>query len=135
MKHINDDPKIWENMWKKQVNMGMIPYYMFLARETSAQDYFAVTLDKALEIYNNANKNVSGVVKTVRGPSMSAAPGKVQVLGVNVINGEKVFTLKFLQARNNDWLKQPFFAKYDANAIWLDDLIRQYQPDIPIYNI
>jgi len=122
MKHINDDPFIWEHMWKEQVKMGLIPYYMFIARDTSAQEYFAVTLEDALEIYNKAYKNVSGVVRTVRGPSMSAAPGKVQLLGINEINGEKVFMLKFLQARNTDWLEKPFCAKYDKNAIWLDDL-------------
>jgi hypothetical protein len=122
MKHINDDPNIWENMWKEQVKLGMIPYYMFIARDTSAQEYFAVTLEDALETYNKAYKNISGVVRTVRGPSMSAAPGKVQILGINEINGEKVFMLKFLQARNTDWLEKPFCAKYDPNAIWLDDL-------------
>jgi len=122
MKHINDNPIIWENMWKEQVKLGMIPYYMFIARDTSAQEYFAVTLEDALETYNKAYKNVSGVVRTVRGPSMSAAPGKVQLLGINEINGEKIFMLKFLQARNTDWLEKPFCAKYDPNAIWLDDL-------------
>ncbi len=122
MRHINDSSEVWETMWKEQVRMGMIPYYMFLARDTSAQDYFAVTLERSLDIYNNAYKNISGVVRTVRGPSMSAAPGKVQVLGINEINGEKVFVLKFLQARNTNWLAQPFFAKYNKEAIWLDDL-------------
>jgi len=122
MKHINDDPNIWEHMWKEQVKLGMIPYYMFIARDTSAQEYFAVTLENALDIYNSAYKNVSGVVRTVRGPSMSAAPGKVQIIGINEINGEKIFVLKFLQARNTDWLEKPFCAKYDPNAIWLDDL-------------
>ncbi len=122
MKHINDNPIIWENMWKEQVKLGMIPYYMFIARDTSAQEYFAVTLEDSLEIYNKAYKNISGIVRTVRGPSMSAAPGKVQLLGINEINGEKVFMLKFLQARNTDWLEKPFCAKYDPDAIWLDDL-------------
>ena len=27
-----------------------------------------------------------------------------------------------MQGRNPDWVKIPFFAKYDENAIWLDDL-------------
>ena len=36
--------------------------------------------------------------------------------------GEKVFALRFLQGRNPEWVQRPFFAKYDENAIWLDDL-------------
>ena len=53
---------------------------------------------------------------------MSATPGKVQVDGVVNVNGEKVMALRFLQGRNPDWVYKPFFAKYDENAIWLDDL-------------
>lgn len=53
---------------------------------------------------------------------MSATPGKVQIVGTPVINGEKVFALKFIQGRNPEWTHQPFFAKYDETATWLDDL-------------
>ena len=30
LRHINDDEKIWAEMWKEQVNQGLIPYYMFI---------------------------------------------------------------------------------------------------------
>ncbi|MCK4988993.1 MAG: lysine 2,3-aminomutase, partial [Bacteroidales bacterium] len=30
LRHINDDPALWISMWKKQVNLGIIPYYMFV---------------------------------------------------------------------------------------------------------
>jgi len=49
-------------------------------------------------------------------------PGKVAVDGIAEINGEKVFVLNFLQARNPDWLKRPFFAEFDKKATWLDEL-------------
>ena len=65
---------------------------------------------------------VSGLARTARGPSMSAFPGKVAVEDVQVINGEKVFILKMLQARNPDWVGKPFFAKFDPFANWLTDL-------------
>ena len=53
---------------------------------------------------------------------MSATPGKVHVLGVSEINGQKVIALQLLQGRESEWVGVPFFAKYDENAIWLDDL-------------
>ncbi len=53
---------------------------------------------------------------------MSASPGKVLVDGVTEIGGEKLFVLKLLQGRNPDWVGRPFFAKYDPEASWLDDL-------------
>jgi KamA family protein len=122
LKHINDTPEIWAEMWRKQVNLNCIPYYMFIPRDTGAQEYFALSLENAWDIFRKAYQKVSGVCRTVRGPSMSCTPGKVQVLGVSEINGEKVFVLRMLQGRNPDWVAKPFFAKYDKNAIWLDDL-------------
>jgi KamA family protein len=120
--HINDDADMWAQMWTKQIQLGCIPYYMFVVRDTGAQHYFGVSLTKAHEIFRDAYKKVSGLGRTVRGPSMSATPGKVLVDGVATVMGEKVFTLRFLQGRNPDWVQRPFFAKYDENAIWLDEL-------------
>lgn len=122
MRYINDDSQLWANMWKEQVKLGCIPYYMFIARDTGAQDYFAVELERCWDIYRKAYNQVSGIARTVRGPSMSAAPGKVQVVGIQEVYGEKVFVLNFLQGRDPDWVGRPFFAKYDPDAIWLDDL-------------
>ncbi|MGB0165513.1 MAG: hypothetical protein ACPF8V_01540, partial [Luteibaculum sp.] len=69
-----------------------------------------------------AYQKVSGVARTVRGPSMSANPGKVEITGITEVAGEKVFALRFLQGRNPDWVCKPFFAKYRPDAVWLDDL-------------
>ena len=113
---------MWAEMWTKQVRMGCIPYYMFAVRDTGAQHYFGVPLARAYEIFIRAYSSVSGLARTVRGPSMSATPGKVQVVGTTEIGGQKLMILRFLQGRNPDWAHQPFFAKYDENAIWLDEL-------------
>lgn len=122
LRHINDDYKVWLKMWRVQAKLGCIPYYMFLARDTGAQHYFNVGLERAYQIYRNAYMRVSGVSRTVRGPSMSASPGKIHVVGVADIQGEKVYVLQFLQGRNPEWVRIPFFAKYDPDAVWLDDL-------------
>ncbi|MCF8362420.1 MAG: lysine 2,3-aminomutase [Prolixibacteraceae bacterium] len=122
LNHINADGEVWGEMWRKQVSMGLIPYYMFVARDTGAQDYFAVTLDKAIKIYNDAYTHVSGICRTVRGPSMSSDPGKIHMLGVSEVNGEKVFVMRFIQGRNPEWVNQIFFAKYNPDALWISDL-------------
>ena len=120
--HINDDANMWAQMWQKQVDLGCIPYYMFVVRDTGAQHYFGVPLVRAHEIFRNAIKQVSGLARTVRGPSMSATPGKVQIDGVAQVNDQKVMVFRMLQGRDPEWVNKPFFAKYDENAIWLDDL-------------
>jgi len=120
--HINNDPDVWARMWREQVRLGIIPYYMFVERDTGAKRYFEVPLVRCWEVFRAAVEQVSGLARTVRGPSMSATPGKVEVLGVQEVGGEKVFVLRFLQGRDPDWVGRPFFAKFDPQATWLDGL-------------
>jgi len=122
LNHINDDAAVWARMWRTQVKLGMTPYYMFVERDTGACHYFKVPLVKAWSIYRDAMQQVSGLARTARGPSMSAGPGKVELQGVAEVAGEKALVLRFIQARNPDWVQRPFFAKYDPEASWLDQL-------------
>ena len=122
LNHINAHPNIWADMWKEQVKLGMVPYYMFVPRETGAQQYFALPLIKLYHIFREAYQQVSGIARTVRGPSMSAHPGKIQILGTSMIYGEKVFVLRFIQGRDPEWVLKPFFARYNPYAMWIDDL-------------
>jgi hypothetical protein len=122
LKNINDHADLWADMWRKQVNLNCIPYYMFVVRDTGAQHYFGIPLVKAHELFQQAYQLVSGICRTVRGPSMSTGPGKIQILGVSEINGEKLLCMRMIQGRNPDWVAKPFFAKYNEKAIWLDEL-------------
>ncbi|MBS7326311.1 MAG: lysine 2,3-aminomutase [Thiopseudomonas sp.] len=123
VQHINDDPDVWARMWRTQVGLGIVPYYMFVERDTGAKRYFEVPLERTFQIYREAIKQVSGLARTARGPSMSAGPGKVEIQGIDEFNGEKVFILRFIQGRNPDWIQRIFFAKYDPDATWFDDLV------------
>lgn len=122
IRHVNDDAAVWSRLWQKQVQLGCIPYYMFIERDTGAKRYFSLPLVRAWQIYQGAIQRVSGLARTVRGPSMSCYPGKVCVEGLAQFPGEKVFVLTLLQARDPTLVKRPFFAKFDPHARWLDDL-------------
>lgn len=122
LKHINNSAKTFAEMWRKQVDLGCIPYYMFIARDTGSRHFFELPIENCWKIFRDAYAQVSGVCRTVRGPSMSAFPGKVQVVGISEVKGEKVFVLNFLQGRNPNWVGVPFFAAYDPKATWLDQL-------------
>jgi KamA family protein len=122
IRSINDAPATWRAMWRTQVRQGMIPYYMFVERDTGPQDYFAVPLARGYEIFRDAYQGVSGLARTVRGPSMSATPGKVCVDGVTEVAGIKVFVLRMIQARHPGLVGTPFFARFDPAATWLTDL-------------
>lgn len=122
LRNINDSPETWAEMWQRQVALNCIPYYLFIVRNTGAQHYFSIPLVKAWQVFRQAYQSVSGICRTVRGPSMSCLPGKVQVLGVTESNGKNVITLRMIQGRNPDWVARPFFAEYDEDATWYADL-------------
>ena len=123
LRHINDNPEAWRELWTTGVRLGAIPYYMFVERDTGARNYFELPLTETYEIFREAYQRVSGLARTVRGPVMSTFPGKVLIDGAPIINGEKVLALQFLQGRDASWSRRPFYAKYDSAATWFDQLI------------
>jgi L-lysine 2,3-aminomutase len=131
IRSINDDAGTWADMWRTQVRMGMIPYYMFVERDTGPQDYFAVPLARGYQVFRDAYRCVSGLARTVRGPSMSATPGKVCVDGVTELAGQRVFVLHMIQARDPDLVGKPFFARFDPDATWLSDLVPAFADRFP----
>lgn len=129
IRHINEDPAGWAELWTTGVRLGAIPYYMFVERDTGPSHYFELPLAKAYAVFQEAYKQVSGLARTVRGPSMSAHPGKVVIDGIVTLAGEKVFALQFIQARNADWVRKPFYAKFDSKATWFDQLVPAFGED------
>ncbi len=128
---INDDAASWSQMWRTQLRLGLVPYYMFVERDTGPQGYFAVPLARAAEVFRDAYASVSGLCRTVRGPSMSSTPGKVCVDGVAEIAGQRVFALHMIQARDPSLVGRPFFAHYDPNAVWISDLTPAFADRFP----
>lgn len=104
---VNDDPDVWSRMWRAELAAGSVPYYMFVERDTGPYDYFRVPLARAAEIFQSAYRTLPGLARTVRGPVMSATPGKVAVDGV-VENAEgRFFQLQMVQARDPSWSVGP----------------------------
>ncbi len=122
IRRVNDSAADWRSLWSEGVRLGLVPYYMFVERDTGARRYFEVPLVRALEIYQGAIRGLSGLARTARGPSMSAHPGKVRILGRTRVHGEEVFVLDLLQARDPSWVGRPFFARFDPEATWVTDL-------------
>ncbi|MGC2781843.1 MAG: lysine 2,3-aminomutase [Bradyrhizobium sp.] len=145
IKHVNDNPEAWSSLWKTGVRLGLIPYYMFVERDTGARKYFEVPLVRAFEIHRQAHMSVSGLSRTAQGPSMSAFPGKVRILGTitlrSIMDGsvldalhaaagragaidpdEAVLLCDFIQARDPALDRTLFFAAFDPEAAWLDQL-------------
>ncbi len=122
VKTVNDDPRAWAAMWRAQLRLGMIPNDMVVMHDTGPQGYFAVTLAAGVQIFQAAFASVSGLCRTVPGPSMQTAPGRVCVDGVTQIAGQKVFVLHMTAARDPVLVGPRFFARFHPGAVWLSDL-------------
>jgi KamA family protein len=120
--HVNDDAVVWERLWRAELAAGAVPYYMFAERDTGPHEYFKVPLARVAEIFRIAYQKLPGLARTVRGPVLSATPGKVVVDGVEETPQGRFFQLRFLQARDVALVGRPFRAHYSATAAWLDEL-------------
>ena len=87
--------------------------------------------ERGYEIFREAYRGVSGLCRTVRGPSMSATPGKVCVDGIAEVSGQRVFVLHLIQARDPSLVGRPFFARYDPDATWLTELEPAFADHFP----
>jgi KamA family protein len=122
MAKVNDSAQAWADLWREELAAGIVPYYMFLPRDTGPQAYFEVPLVRAHEIFTGAYRQLSGLARTVRGPVMSTSPGKVVVDGVLGEGDVARLQLRFLQARDPSLVGRPFQARASATAAWLDEL-------------
>jgi L-lysine 2,3-aminomutase len=122
VRHVNDSGPVWAELWSRQVRLGAVPYYLFVERDTGPRRYFELPLARALEVFDDASRLVSGLARTARGPVMSATPGKVLVDGVVEAAGEPAFVLKLLRARDPSLVNHTFLARFDESAAWLDEL-------------
>lgn len=119
---VNDAASTWSSLWRDELGLGCTPYYMFVARDTGPRWLFEVPLGRAHEIFSDAYRALPGLARMVRGPVMSTTPGKVVIDGIAEADGERVFCLRFLQARKPEWIGRPFFAAFDPTATWFDQL-------------
>ena len=116
--NVNDAADTWISKLSAEVSLGITPYYMFIPRDTGAHDYFAVTLPRALSIYQDAMAEVSGLAKTLRGPVLSTGPGKVRVLA---INDDGTAQVEILQSRYGQPRQPLITAVSDRSGTWLDE--------------
>ena len=125
MNGINADPATLSALWMREATSRIIPYYMFLARDTGGRTPFAVPLVQAARIFREAISSVGGLARTVRGPVMSTTPGKLLIDGLveSARIGRPTLSLRFVQARDPALVGRPFTATCSDDADWADGLV------------
>jgi len=119
---VNDDADTWHRLWTAELAAGITPYYLFVTRDTGPREYFEVPLARAVQIFSDAYRRLPGLARTVRGPVMSATPGKILVDGVEGEGDGRAFSLRFVQARDPGLVGRPFRARWTPHASWYTHL-------------
>lgn len=101
VKDINDTAEAWSALWNAQIAMGMVPYYMFIEADHNSESCFRIPLAKALQIFQEAQKQTTGLARTVRGPVFMNDLHRTLLDGIVEVDGMKYFALKSLQAPPN----------------------------------
>jgi len=120
--HVNDSSETWSALWREQVKLGIVPYYLYADSDSGPREYFKIPISRSFKIFNSAWKNVSGLARTVRGPILYSADSKILVDDIIDINGKKYFLLKYLQCSNSSKTGSSFLKDYDEFALSVEQL-------------
>ncbi len=116
IKGVNDDATVLSELFRKLTFIGVPPYYVFQCRPTLGNYSYAVRLEKAYEIFEQARMRTSGLGKRARFV-MSHKTGKIEVVGKT---DDYVF---FRYHRAADLTEKSKFmvVKSNPTAYWFDD--------------
>jgi L-lysine 2,3-aminomutase len=129
---INDNAETWARLWTKQIQLGMVPDWMYLEADHSPESCFRVSLAESLQIAEEAHRQCSVLARTVRGPVFMNDVYRVLLDGVTELNGEKYFVLKNLHGPPDSNAESTIkLIRYDAQTKSVGDLFELFhQPAI-----
>lgn len=103
----------WIDLGNLLATLGVGFHSMYCARPTGEHHYFTQPLAKINEVFSKVYRSLSSINRPSRYITMTSSAGKISMLGTLELNGEKLFALKFNEARNMEWMDQVYLAKYD----------------------
>ena len=126
---VNDDPCVLAELFNKLSYVGVAPYYLFICRPTLGNKTYAVPIEEAFEIFEQARMKCSGLAKRSR-LVMSHSTGKIEI----VAKTEDNIYLRYHRAANPQEKARFMIFKKNPNAYWYDDydeIIREYSIENP----
>jgi L-lysine 2,3-aminomutase len=115
LKGINDNPDTLVKLFKKLVNIGIFPYYLFQCRPTKGNATYGVPLLEGIDIAEEAKAELSGIAKSFR-YVMSHKDGKIEMIGKYGYNS---LVFKYHQARQAIDIGKVFVRELEPKQTWL----------------
>ncbi|PVZ72057.1 hypothetical protein [Pelagibaculum spongiae] len=125
---VNDNADCWNRLWHDQSMLGLSLSTFEISEDCGPQNYYQLPLSTAWKIYQQATEQQESHWLT-HGPIMDTRYGMIEVEGIGQIRDEQIFILKMLHSTNTQWNQRLFYAQYDDNAHWLDQLQPAFTKD------
>jgi KamA family protein len=116
LRGVNDNPQPLRELFEKLSFIGIPPYYVFINRPVKGNKAFAVPVEEALTIFEEAKKGISGLAERAR-LVMSHATGKIEVVGMD----EEHIYFKYHRAADEENRGKFMVFKRNPQAYWFDD--------------
>lgn len=112
----------WIDLGNAMAMVGMGFHSMYCARPTGEHHYFAVSLADMNRVFQKVYRSLPSISRPTRYITQTSSAGKISLMGVAEVKGEKAFVLKFNESRNMEWMDKVFLAKYDENEKVIENL-------------
>ncbi|MCY1720240.1 hypothetical protein OU798_07790 [Prolixibacteraceae bacterium Z1-6] len=112
----------WIDLGNVLAILGIGFHSMYCARPTGEHHYFTAPLADISKIFSKVFRSLASINRPSRHITMTSSAGKTSLMGTTVINGEKVFALKFNEARNMEWMDSVYFAEFDEQQNTIEKL-------------
>lgn len=112
----------WIDLGNLLATLGVRFHSMYCARATGEHHYFTASLADIDRIFSRIFRSLSSINRPSRYITMTTSAGKLSILGTAIVGGQKVFALKFNEARNMEWMDRVFLAKFDEKENRVDFL-------------
>jgi L-lysine 2,3-aminomutase len=122
---VNDKAEVVAELFSLLSYNGVIPYYLFLCRPTLGNEPYVVPVERALEIFEEARRNLAGLAKQAR-LCMSHKTGKIEVVGKM---GDQI-VFRYHRAPNSQDCGRLMIFESDPKAGWLDDYLRAEEESV-----
>lgn len=113
---VNDEPGVLSELFRQLSFIGIAPYYVFQCRPTLGNRHFALPVEEAYQIFEEAKKNCSGLAKRPHFV-MSHKTGKIAIVGLD----DEYIYFKYHQAAVYEDIGKFMVFERNPDAMWFDD--------------
>ena len=126
LRGVNDKPDVIGELFDRLVRNGVVPYYLFICRPTTGNESYILSIEKALDVFEDARRGLHGLARQAR-LCMSHKTGKIEVVGKT----ETKIIFRYHRTPDPADCGRVMIFENDPTATWFDDYVRPQ----PIINV